>query len=127
MTEIEDYIYAYEGSQREIMLYFHHMLTHELGLTAKLRFNMPVYYRKSWICSLSPLKNGNIEFGFLRGNELSNSQGLLEDKGRKQVTSIEIPTLQDIPLKEMTEVIHEAIMLDDSVPYASKRKTKSNK
>ena len=122
MTEVEDFIYNYEGSQREIMLYIHKLLSDELNLTDKLRFKIPFYYRKSWICYLNPSKNSSIEFAFVRGNELSNSQGLLDSKGRKQVWSIELTKKSEIPIKELTEIIQEAILLDETVPYASKRK-----
>jgi len=122
MTEVEDYIYNFEDSQRDIMLYIHKLLSFELNLTDKLRFKIPFYYRKSWICYLNPTKNKSIEFAFVRGNELSNSQGLLDSKGRKQVWSIELTKLSEIPIKELTEIIQEAILLDETVPYASKRK-----
>jgi hypothetical protein len=104
------------------MLYIHKLLSVELNLTDKLRFKIPFYYRKSWICYLNPSKNNSIEFAFVRGNELSNSQGLLDSKGRKQVLSVELTELSKIPIKELTEIIHEAILLDEAVPYASKRK-----
>ncbi len=122
MTDVEDFIYTYDGSQKEIMLFFHNWLTSELNLTDKLRFKIPFYYRKSWICYLNPTKNNAIEFAFTRGNELSNSQGMLDNKGRKQVFSIEFKNVSDIPIKEITEIIQEAILLDETVPYASKRK-----
>jgi len=122
MTEVEDYIYNFDDSQRDIMLYIHSLLSVELNLTDKLRFKIPFYYRKSWICYLNPIKNKGIEFAFVRGNELSNAQGLLDSKGRKQVWSIELTKLSEIPIKELTEMIQEAILLDESVPYASKRK-----
>jgi hypothetical protein len=122
MTEVEEYIYNFDESQREIMLYLHGLLSVELNLTDKLRFKIPFYFRKSWICYLNPIKNKSIEFGFVRGNELSNSQGLLDSKGRKQVWSIELNRISEIPIKELSEIIHEAILLDETVPYASKRK-----
>jgi len=126
MTEVEDYIYNFEDSQREIMLYLHKLLSIDLNLTYKLRFNIPFYYRKSWICYLNPTKNNSIEFAFVRGNELSNSQGLLDSKGRKQVWSIELTKLSEMPINELSEIIHEAILLDDIVPYSSKRKKNFN-
>lgn len=122
MTKVEDYIYSYEGNQREIMIYFHKLLSEELNLTDKLRYKIPFYYRKSWICYLNPIKNGKIEFAFVRGNQLSNSQGLLDSKGRKQVWGIEFARQSEIPIKGLTEIIQEAILLDETVPYASKRK-----
>jgi hypothetical protein len=122
MTEIEDFIYNYGGTQREIMLYFNKLLLNELNLTGKLRFRIPFYFRKSWICYLNPGKKNTVEFAFIRGNELSNSQRLLDRKGRKQVLSIELKKLSELPIKKLTEIIHEAILLDETVPYASKRK-----
>jgi hypothetical protein len=124
MTEVENYIYCFDDSQREILLYLHKLLSVELNLTDKLRYKIPFYYRKSWICYLNPTKNNTIEFAFVRGNELSNSQGLLDSKGRKQVLSIELSKPFEIPIKELTEIIQEAILLDETVPYASKRNKK---
>ena len=121
MTDIEDFIYNYEGSQREIMLYIHNILSFELNLKDKLRFKIPFYYRKSWICYLNPTKNNTIELAFVRGNELSNSQGLLDNKGRKQVYSLELKKITEIPMKELNEIIQEAILLDETIPYSSKR------
>ncbi len=122
MTEVEAYIYNYDESQGEIMRYMHSLLTVELNLTDKLRFKIPFYYRKSWICYLNPSKNNSVEFAFIRGNELSNTQGLLEAKGRKQVCSITLTKISEIQMEALMEIIQEAILLDDTVPYASKRK-----
>ncbi len=124
MTKVEDFIYQFEGSQSEVMLYFHNLLTNDLNLTEKMRFKIPFYYGRSWICYLNPLKNGKIEFAFVRGDELSNEQGILDNKGRKQVYSIEFEKMSDIPYQEINEIIHEAILLDENKKYGSKRKSK---
>lgn len=124
MTEVENFIYEYENEQREIMLFFHNTLTTELNLTAKIRFKIPFYYGKSWICYLNPIKSDRIEFAFVRGNELSNQQGLLENKGRKQVYSITFNKMSEAHKKEIDEIIQEAILLDETIPYESKRKKK---
>ncbi len=89
-----------------------------------MRYKIPFYDGKSWICYLNPTKKGKIEFAFVRGNELSNDQGLLESKGRKQVYSVEFEKLKDIPQQALNEIIQEAILLDGSKPYPSKRKLK---
>jgi hypothetical protein len=122
MTEVEDFIYQFEDNQREIMLYFHKLLTLELNLTDKIRFDVPFYYGKSWICYLNPIKDTKIEFAFVRGNELSNEQGILTNKGRKQVYSIEFHKISEIPISLINEVIQEAILLDEIKPYESKNK-----
>lgn len=124
MSEVEARIYQFEAPQREILLYFHKLLTTEFFLTAKITFNNPCYYQKSWICYLNPLKNGKVELAFLRGNELADEAGILKSKGRKQLRSIEISDLKSAPLDAIEAVLHEAILLDETQPYASKRKRK---
>ncbi len=122
MNRVEDFIYGYEGAQRAMMLCLHNLLTDEFNLSDKIRFKIPFYYRKSWICYINPGKDNSIEFAFLRGNELSNAQGLLDSKGRKQVWSITLTNPSQLPIKALSEIIQEAILLDEAVPYASKRK-----
>jgi hypothetical protein len=63
------------------------------------------------------------KLAFLRGNELSNEQGLLLFKDRKQVGGIDL-MVENIPIKQVKEVIQEAIELDHAIAYASKRKKK---
>jgi hypothetical protein len=65
------------------------------------------------------VKKGGIEFVFTRGRELSNVQGILQSRGRKEVAGILLHTVEDIPLESLYEVIQEAILLDETVPYKS--------
>jgi len=127
MTEVENLIYQFDNSQREIMLFFHKMLTSEFLLTDKITFKNPCYYRKSWICYLKPIKNEKVELAFMRGNELSNGQKILKSNGRKQLRSIEISNLKEIQLDIIKEILNEAIYLDETKPYESKRKQKNKK
>lgn len=122
ISEVESLIYQFENAQREIMLFFHNMLTKDFLLVDKITFKNPCYYNNSWICYLKPLKNGRVELAFMRGNELSNRQELLKSNGRKQLTSIEFSSIEEIPVNSIVEILHEAILLDKSTPYASKRK-----
>ncbi len=121
MEAVEDFIYRHEGQQRELLLQLHQVLTEELNLSPKIRYKIPFYYNRSWICYLNPTKQDKVELAFTRGNELSNAQGLLDSKGRQQVFSIEITSLSDIQNEALHEVWQEAILLDETVPYASKR------
>jgi hypothetical protein len=121
MTDTEQFIYQFDGSQRDIMLFFDRLLTADFGLRGKITYKIPFYYKESWICYLNPLKNGAIELAFTRGNELSNAQGLLQHKGRKQVRGIDLQNMGRIPVEPLEEIIHEAILLDENIPYTSKR------
>ena len=121
MNRVEDFISGFEGDQMRIMNFFHDLLTEEFNLVPRLQYNLPFYYRKSWICYLFPTKKGTIELAFTRGNELSNSQGILKTTGRKLVSSIGFKNLEDIPVDLIKEVINEAVILDETIPYVFKR------
>ncbi|MEM7368171.1 MAG: DUF1801 domain-containing protein [Bacteroidota bacterium] len=117
MHEVEAFIYELEDNQRELMLYFHELLCSQPHVTAKIRYRVPFYYRKSWICYLSPKKGDRIEVCFIRANELSNEQGVLDFKDRTQVAGIELGSVSEIPEEAVYEVIQEALLLDDVTPY----------
>jgi hypothetical protein len=119
MNEVEEFIYSHEGETLEVMKYLHGLMMDQPEISCKLSYKIPFYYRNSWICYIYPQKQGGIEFAFPRGNELSNEQGILEARGRKQVAGIRLKTLDDIPQEPLFEVIQEAILLDESVPYQS--------
>lgn len=115
------YIYECEGNQQAIMLHLHELLMTYPELSGKIRYKIPFYYRKSWICYLNPLKDGGVELAFTRANELSNEQGLLDFKDRKQVASITFAKVGDIQEEVLHEIFQEAFLLDEEVKYASKR------
>lgn len=125
MNPVEAFILEKEGNQQLVLQFLHELMQSHPEVTNKIRYKVPFYYLKSWICYLNPTKKPvGIEMVFLRGNELSNEQGLLEHKGRKQVAGITFQTVEDIPVESLLEIIQEAILLDTTVPYASKRKKK---
>ncbi len=124
MKDLEAFILQHEGSQKDIMQYLHSIMASLPGVTGKISYKLPFYYRKSWLCYLSPTKEGKVEFAFTRGNELSNIQGILESKGRKQVFSVTFSKLEEINKPEILEIIQEALLLDESIAYAPKRKKK---
>ncbi len=123
MVEVEDFIYQHEGELQALLLHLHEWLTLELGLSPKMRYRIPFYYGNSWICYLNPSKQGTVHFALIRGNELSNANGLLESKGRKQISSVELTSLDSLPHDGLEEVMQEAVLLDETVAYRLKRKS----
>ena len=111
----------YEGEQRIMLVTLHEWILDHHGIYVKSSYGLPFYYGKSWICYLNPLKKGGVEWAFTRGNELADASGLLESKGRKQVKSISFSKPGEINLATLKHILHEAILLDKTVPYASKR------
>lgn len=124
MDAVQDYIFEQDEAQRPLLNFVNHLFSELPGVTSKIRYRVPFYYRKSWICYVNPIKKGGIELCFLRANELSNTSGILDFKDRKQVAGIHIKRIEDIPLEALHEIIQEALLLDDTVAYASKRKKK---
>ena len=118
MGTVEEYIFVKENNQREILRCLHDLLTQELGLHSKIRFKIPFYKNRNWICYLNPIKKDGIELAFIRGNELSNNHALLHCKGRKQVCGIEFYATDNIPKVVVTEIIQEAIILDEVPPHS---------
>lgn len=118
-----DYIFEREeGVQRDILLHLHELITSLPEVTGKIRYKIPFYDRRSWICYLNPIKEDRVELAFTRGNELSNEQGLLEARGRKQIRGVIFAFVEEIPDEVVLEVLQEALLLDEEVPYQSKRK-----
>ncbi len=103
------------------MLFLHQSLVSDFDLTPRISYKIPFYYRKSWICYLNPIKDEGIELAFPRGNELSNEQGLLEERDRKQVRGVIFYKLSEIPWPALREIIQEAIVLDETIPYKTYR------
>lgn len=123
MEKVLNYIESQlDPRQQEILQALHDLCMAYPGITAQLRFGIPFYYRKSWICYSNPLKNGGVECCFVRANELSNEQGGLVFGKRAQVAGVTIMDAREIPQDVPGEILQEVLLLDDEVPYASKRK-----
>lgn len=120
--EVEQFIQLSSEKQQEILWTLHSLIVEIPEITSKIRYKIPFYYRKSWVCYLSPKKTQEIELVFTRGQELSNEQGILETQGRKQVSGILISSLENIPEQAIQEILQEAILLDDTIPYSVKKK-----
>ncbi|MGK7395219.1 MAG: DUF1801 domain-containing protein [Candidatus Cyclobacteriaceae bacterium M3_2C_046] len=126
MNALEDFIYELPEPQQAIMNYLHQMIISFPEITGKIRYKIPFYYRKSWICYLNPIKDRAVELAFTRANELSNQQEALLFNGRKQVAGITFYSKEEISRPLIEQILQEAILLDDSIPYASKRKNQAD-
>ncbi|MEO9482302.1 MAG: DUF1801 domain-containing protein [Ekhidna sp.] len=112
MKTIEGFILGLDGQQKAIVSFFHNHLTQHHDLQGKISYNIPVYYRKSWVCYLNPLKNNGIELAFTKGHRLSNDQKLLNKKKRKYVAGIDLFDISSIPEQSINEIIQEALIVD---------------
>lgn len=122
MKDVATYIADFEGPQKKLLRVLHELILNQFDLQAKIRYRIPFYYNKSWICYLNPIKKDGVELCFLRANELSNESGALDFKDRKQVAGISYFSLEEIDERVLNPIIQEALILDETVKYASKRK-----
>ncbi len=124
MNSIQDFIDNLQGTQKEIIQYLNDLLLSIPDVEGKIRYKIPFYYRKSWVCYLNPIKKNKVELAFIRGNELSNEYNFLDNKGRKQVYGIEFSTINEVDEEMLYAIIMEALVLDETIPYTSKKKKK---
>ena len=122
MNPVENYIYKQNAERREVFIFFHELLTHQFQLIPHIKWSVPMYKGKAWVIYLNPDKKSNgVHVCFLRGNELSNKNNILNAKGRKLVSSILVETIDTIPYKLLLECIEEAVELDKNVTFKMKR------
>jgi hypothetical protein len=82
------------------------------AVQCKIRFKIPFYYYRSWLCYLNPVKGDKIELCFIHGKIVTDSSGILDDKGRKKISGIVIPDIASIPLEAVLEIFSESIIID---------------
>lgn len=126
LEAVYNYIYAREGEEKEIMLFLHEFLMN-YNLQPKIRYGLPMYYQRSWVCYMNPQKKGGIELVFMRGRELSNPAGILEDRGRTQVKGIILKDHKKIPIEAIRECLDEALFLDETSSFSLPKKPKKKK
>jgi len=118
---IEEFTENLNEEQKAIVMSLHALIIENPGIQLKKKFKLPFYYRKTWICYFFMMKDGRVEWAFTRGNELSNEDGFLSSRGRKQVMSKEFGKVSEIDFSKARALIQEAILLDEHVPYTFKK------
>jgi Domain of unknown function (DU1801) len=116
---VAEFIEQLEGEQRLLMLALHEWLLDFPGMTSKIRYKIPFYDRRHWICYLNPLRDGGVEFCFIRADELSNANELLDFKNRTQIASVTLRSTDTLPEAALLETLQEALLLDETTPYTA--------
>lgn len=111
--QYDDFVSGIPDQPREILERLNHLLLSYSGIHCKIRFKIPFYDCKTWICYLNPLKNGAVELVFLRGSELADEGGLLDARGRKMVKGIIISDATNIPYETIHSLMAQALILDE--------------
>ena len=105
--------------QQNLAMYLHEMISSTQDLELKLKFNLPFYYRKTWVCYINKYKKDGVELAFPRGFELSQEHELLSSKGRKMVKGIALFSISEFQSckSQIQYILNEAVLLDDMIPY----------
>lgn len=86
----------------------------------KLSYNVPFFRRHKGICYIWPgavywgkqRSYDGVEFGFNRGDLLTDPDDLLERGTRKQVYYVRFERMQDIPFDALRSYLYEAALID---------------
>jgi len=113
MSSVERYIESRPNSEQAVFFCTRRLILESApGMMEKISYKIPFYYYLGPFCYLNPYKGG-LDLGFFYGLDLSNEQGILESRDRKQVQSIPIYTLDDYYEKELAlcEILQEALLV----------------
>ncbi|MCI5056828.1 MAG: DUF1801 domain-containing protein [Flavobacteriales bacterium] len=115
LNPVASFILKHQNPQKEIMLFLHDYFLSKEGVTTRISYKIPFYYGNKWLCYLNPLKNGSVDLCFCRGYKLSNKEELLNMKGRKYISSLNLTDFESIPFEGIASIFEEAMMLDQNL------------
>jgi hypothetical protein len=112
MTPVDEYIERLENAHHQHLIYqLHHLLMTFPGVSTKLRFKVPFYDGKKWICYLNPIKKNGVEVCFIKGFKLKSRPELVAGK-RTMIKGIAVYEINEDKLALVAEVFEEALALD---------------
>lgn len=112
MTPVDEYIERLDNAHHQHLIYhLHHLFMTFPGVTTKLRFKIPFYDFKKWICYINPIKKNGVEVCFLKGLKLTERPELVAGK-RTMVKGISVFEINEATLALIAEVFEEALELD---------------
>ena len=122
-ASVEDYIVSLENeNQKKLILFFHSRFKQYPTVTPKIRFKIPFYYQKTWVCYINPVKPNGIEICFIRGFELSNEQGILDAKKRNMIKGVTFFDIEKNTVRAVEEIFIEALELERTVKFVARGK-----
>lgn len=126
-----DYIEETNPSEvRQLLISAHHFLQETLPpfATCAIKWKIPFYKLHRNFCYLNRHPD-HITLGFPHGYRLSSRPDILlgEDENLKQVRYLEIRSIEDLYSDIVQEILHEAIILDETLgknPSKKRRMTR---
>lgn len=105
---VSNYILNRPDSDRNLWVFLDDWLKNQHGLTSKIRYGVPFYDYRVWLCYLNPRKQGGVQLEFLQGIALDYHHPKFIQRNRKMVKGFVIPSLKDIPMETLEEVMAKA-------------------
>ena len=112
MNEVEDYLLRLKGDERDTMIFLHEFFLERYQLTPKIKYGIPFYFGKKWVCYLNPIKSGGVDLTFLRGFKMHGFDHVLEQRGRKMVKSLPITNLNSLEVNLLEDLMAHALQID---------------
>lgn len=107
MNAVDEFVLSVDKDRKEIVMFLHHLFTERLALKPKMRYRLPFYDHKKWVCYINPKRSGGVELVFLNGQSLNDPAGILDGTDRKRVAGITFHSLEDIPEKEIIALVEQ--------------------
>jgi hypothetical protein len=112
MSTVDEYIESHENTHQQHLIYhLHHLIMTFSGVSTKLRFRIPFYDGRKWICYINPIKKNGVEVCFIKGFQLKPRPELVARK-RTMVKGISVYEINEEILFLIAEVFEEALALD---------------
>jgi len=108
-ASIDEYIGSLEGWQREAGRELDRLVMETVPTAARV-MGQPVYDKQGQLCYFKAGK-GHINFGFFRGSELADPQGIVEGTG-DNMRHVKIKSLDSIPRDALAALILDANKLN---------------
>lgn len=102
---VDQYLLNRPEKDRDLMLFLDDWLRTQHGLTTKIRYGIPFYDYKVWLCYLNPIKSGGVNLVFLQGVALNYHHPRFEQRGRKMVKGFDFTSIEDVPMEILEEVM----------------------
>ncbi len=109
----EVYIFDLEEPYKRIVSQVHQLLLTFPNIRCKIRYGIPFYDYRIWLCYLNLRKDGSVDLTFLQGKKLDDPAGMLEDRGRKMVSTLVIRDLSDETMEKVVTMMAIAMEHQD--------------
>lgn len=108
---VDEYIAKLGSPQREVVEGLRRIVKEAApAATESIKWRMPWFEQNGLLCYIDSAK-GHVRFGFYRGAELPDPEGLLEGTG-KTGRHIKVRDLKDILRGPLTSLVKEAVRLN---------------